>query len=267
MTTMGQLSFGRYGVTIPPTPRPSMDKLLDINTVITNAKKAKADGASRFCMGGAWRSPPKKAMPKIAEMVKEVKALGLETCMTLGMLDTDDAKQLKTAGLDYYNHNIDTSQEYYEKIITTRKFQDRLDTLENVRQAGINVCCGGIMGLGEARADRVGFIYELASMEKPPESVPINRLIAIKGTPLENQKELDAFEFVRVIAVSRIVMPESYLRLSAGRENMSDEIQALCFMAGANSIFLGDTLLTAKNPSQCHDRQLMDKLGLVAEAC
>ncbi len=241
------------------------EKLLDIDKVIEAAKEAKASGASRFCMGAAWRSPPKKAMPEVTKMIEEVKSLGLETCMTLGMLDEEDAGQLKEAGLDYYNHNIDTSPEYYDKIITTRKFQDRLDTLKNVRDAGINVCCGGILGLGETREDRVSFIHQLAILDKHPESVPINRLIAIKGTPLEEQKELDGLEFVRTIAVARLVMPQSYLRLSAGRENMTDELQALCFMAGANSIFLGDKLLTAKNPSQCDDKQLMDKLGLVAE--
>lgn len=241
------------------------EKLLDVDKVIEEANLAKASGATRFCMGGAWRRPPKKAMPKILEMVKEVKALGLETCMTLGMLDKEDASDLKSAGLDYYNHNIDTSPEYYNKVITTREFKDRLDTLQEVREAGINVCCGGIMGLGESREDRVSFLHTLATLPSHPESVPINRLIAVKGTPLENQKELDSFEFVRTIACARLLMPKSHVRLSAGRESMTDEIQTLCFMAGANSIFLGDVLLTAKNASEVRDNLLMEKIGLKAE--
>lgn len=241
------------------------EKLFDVEAVLTSAQEAKDNGATRFCMGGAWRSPPKKAMPALMEMVAQVKAMGLETCMTLGMLDQEDADALKEAGLDYYNHNLDTSPEYYEKIIKTRCYQDRLDTLQRVRNAGINVCCGGIMGLGETKADRISFLHQLANMATPPESVPINRLIAIKGTPLEDQKELDSFEFIRTIATARILMPTSHVRLSAGRESMSDELQALCFMAGANSIFLGDKLLTADNPSESRDRALMEKLGLKAE--
>lgn len=238
------------------------EKLLDTDKVIAAAKAAKAQGASRFCMGGAWRQPPKKAMPQLVEMVKQVKALNLETCMTLGMLDDEDVDALKQAGLDYYNHNLDTSPEYYASIISTRSYQERLDTLKKVRDAGINVCCGGILGLGESKADRISFLYQLSSLDKAPESVPINRLIAVKGTPLEAQKELDGLEFVRTIATARIVLPSSYLRLSAGRETMTDELQALCFMAGANSIFLGDKLLTAKNPSEHTDKQLFSRLGL-----
>lgn len=241
------------------------EKLFDVDKVIAGAVEAKANGATRFCMGGAWRSPPKKAIPALMAMIQQVKSMGLETCMTLGMLDQDDANALKEAGLDYYNHNIDTSPEYYDKIIKSRCFDDRIKTLDKVRQAGINVCCGGILGLGESKADRVSFLYQLVSMDKPPESVPINRLIAIKGTPLENQVELDSFEFVRTIATARILMPTSYVRLSAGRENMSDELQALCFMSGANAIFLGDKLLTADNPSKQSDFQLLARLGLHAE--
>lgn len=241
------------------------EKLLDIEKVLSEAKAAKDSGATRFCMGGAWRSPPKKAMPKLLEMVSEVKAMGLETCMTLGMLDKEDATALKEAGLDYYNHNIDTSPEYYNKIISTRQFQNRLDTIEEVRAAGINVCCGGIMGLGESRDDRVSFLHTLATMKQHPESVPINKLIAVKGTPLQDQKELDSFEFVRTIACARILMPKSHVRLTGGRGVMSDELQTLCFLAGANSIHLGDVLLTMKNPSEQKDNQLMEKLGLTAE--
>ena len=241
------------------------ERLLDIETVIENAKRAKAQGANRFCLGGAWRSPPKKAMPKLTQMIKEVKALGLETCMTAGMVDEDEAKAFKDAGLDFYNHNLDTSPEYYKKIISTRKYEDRLETLNNVRKAGLSVCCGGIVGLGETRADRVSFLHQLATMAPHPESVPINRLIASKGTPLENQKEVDSFELVRTIATARILMPKSHVRLTAGRETMSDELQALCFLAGANSIFLGAKLLTAKNPEKDKDFALMKKLGLRSE--
>lgn len=241
------------------------EKLLEMEKVLAEARAAKESGATRFCMGGAWRSPPKKAMPKLLEMVSQVKAMGLETCMTLGMLDKEDASALKEAGLDYYNHNIDTSPEYYNKIISTRQFQDRLDTIEEVRAAGINVCCGGIMGLGESREDRVSFLHTLATMKHHPESVPINKLIAVKGTPLEDQKELDSFEFVRSIACARIMMPKSHVRLTGGRGVMSDELQTLCFLAGANSIHLGDVLLTMKNPSEAKDSQLMEKLGLKAE--
>lgn len=241
------------------------EKLYDVEPVIKAATLAKANGATRFCMGAAWRKPPKKAIPAIKEMIKAVKDLGLESCMTLGMLDDDDVSHLKDAGLDYYNHNIDTSKDYYEKIITTRTFDDRLETLDKVRKAGINVCCGGIMGMGETRADRVQFIHHLATMEQHPESVPINRLIKIKGTPLEQEEDLIWHEFVRTIACARITMPKSHVRLSAGRESMSDELQTLCFMAGANSIFLGDKLLTAKNPGKAHDITLMEQLGLVPE--
>ena len=241
------------------------EKLFDVDKVLVGAIAAKENGATRFCMGGAWRSPPKKAMPALMEMIRQVKEIGLETCMTLGMLDEEDAGALKEAGLDYYNHNIDTSPEYYDTIIKSRFFDDRLKTLQKVRDAGINVCCGGILGLGETKNDRVSFLHALVSMEKPPESVPINRLIAIKGTPLENQKELDSFEFVRTIATARLLMPNSYVRLSAGRESMSDELQALCFMAGANAIFLGEKLLTADNPSRINDEKLLHRLGMHAE--
>lgn len=241
------------------------EKLYDVESVITAAREAKARGAARFCMGGAWRSPPKKAMPALMEMVREVKAMGMETCMTLGMLDKEDAQALKESGLDYYNHNIDTSPEYYNKVITTRCFQDRIDTLNTVREAGINVCCGGIMGLGESQADRVSFLQQLANMQPQPESVPINRLIAFKGTPQEKTRELDPFEFVRTIATARILLPKSHVRLSAGRKEMSDELQALCFMAGANSIHMGDKLLTADNPSKDSDEVFMAKLGLMPE--
>jgi biotin synthase len=239
------------------------ESLLDTASVIEDAKKAKANGSSRFCMGAAWRSPPKKDFPKVIEMIKAVKAMGLETCVTLGMLDKDQAQQLNEAGLDYYNHNLDTSPDFYKKIITTRTYEDRLVTLENVRQAGINVCCGGIVGMGETRQDRIEFLLQLANLSEAPESVPINRLMAIKGTPLENTEKLDNMEFIRMIAVARIMFPTSYVRLSAGRVTMSEEMHALCFMAGANSMFSGDTLLTAPNPETNKDNQLLHKLGMI----
>lgn len=238
------------------------EKLLDMDNVLSAAKKAKANGASRFCMGGAWRSPPKKAMPQLLEMVKKVRALGLETCMTLGMLDKEQAEQLKTAGLDYYNHNLDTSPEYYDKVVTTRCFKDRLDTLACVSEAGIKVCCGGIMGLGESKEDRISFLHQLTLLEKPPESVPLNRLVAIKGTPMEDKPMLDDIEFVRTIATARCLLPSSVLRLSAGRESMTDAMQALCFMAGANSIHTGSKLLTTSNPAEDDDKAMLEKLGL-----
>src|SRR3990167_911999 len=240
----------------------SKEKLMELNAIVEKAREAKASGATRFCMGAAWRHLPKKEMPKIAEIVKEVKSLGLETCMTLGMLTEEQAQELHAAGLDYYNHNIDTSPEYYQKIITTRCFQDRLDTLSHVRNAGIKVCCGGIVGLGETRSDRIEFIKALANLPEHPQSVPINRLVAVKGTPLENTASLDNLEFIRTIAVARIIMPKSVVRLSAGREKMSDEMQALCFFAGANSIFYGEKLLTTKNPECERDVQLFQKLGI-----
>lgn len=240
------------------------EKLISVNTVLSAASDAKQAGASRFCMGAAWRSPHTKDMEALCEMIKEVKALGLETCMTLGMLDSAKAVQLKQAGLDYYNHNLDTSPEYYPEVITTRTYQDRLDTLQSVRQAGINVCCGGIVGMGESRQDRISLLQQLANLPEHPQSVPINQLVKIEGTPLAQTEDIDSFEFVRSIAVARIVMPQSVVRLSAGRNSMSDETQALCFFAGANSIFYGDKLLTTENPDQHQDRALFSKLGLQA---
>lgn len=240
------------------------ENLMCIDDVLTKAKEAKASGATRFCMGGAWRSPPEKAMPALADMVRSVKDLGLETCMTLGMLSQEQARTLKEAGLDYYNHNIDTSPSYYDKVITTRTFSDRLQTLENVRQSGISVCCGGILGLGETRDDRIEFLLTLANLETPPESVPINRLIPVAGTPLANAEPVEGIELVRTVATARILMPKSVIRLTAGRTEMSDELQALCFLAGANSIFIGDKLLTEANPQMAKDEHLFTKLGLKA---
>ena len=237
-------------------------KLMDRRSVVAEARCAKAEGASRFCMGAAWRSPKDRDMDALCDMIGDVKALGLETCMTLGMLSTGQAEQLSEAGLDYYNHNIDTSPEYYGQVITTRTFQDRIDTLEKVRAAGMKVCCGGIVGMGEAAADRTGLLLALANMSPPPESVPINALMPIEGTPLGDSEPVSPLDFARLIAVARILMPTSYVRLSAGRENMSDEAQALCFLAGANSIFVGDELLTANNPGQAKDRALFDALGV-----
>jgi biotin synthase len=240
------------------------EKLMSLGAVLEEARAAKNAGASRFCMGAAWRSPKDRDLDKVCAMVEGVKALGLETCVTLGMLDGDQAQRLKSAGLDYYNHNLDTSPEFYGAIITTRTYQDRLDTLAYVREAGIHVCCGGIVGMGEGREDRVGMIATLASLPEHPESVPINMLVRVDGTPLMETETLDALEFVRTIAVARITMPASVVRLSAGREDMSEETQALCFLAGANSIFYGPKLLTTPNPAQDRDRALMQKLGLVA---
>lgn len=244
----------------------SVEKMTDTQSVIDAAKQAKAAGATRFCISAGWRSPKEKDLAQITGMVKEIKALGLETCATLGMLDAHQADTLKSAGLDYYNHNLDTSPEFYPEIITTRCYQDRLDTLDHVRQAGIKVCCGGIIGLGESREDRASLLSVLASLSPQPESVPINRLIPIQGTPLENTPAIDELEFVRTIAVARILLPHSYIRLSAGRMSMSDAMQALCFFAGANSIFYGDKLLTTANPEHNADRALLDKLGMVAHA-
>jgi biotin synthase len=242
------------------------EKLMDVDAVIATAREAKAHGSQRFCMGAAWREPKDRDMPALTRMVAEVKAMGLETCMTLGMLTRDQARALKAAGLDYYNHNIDTSPEHYGDIITTRTFQDRLDTLEQVRNAGIAVCCGGIVGMGETRDDRVGFIHALATLPRHPESVPINALVPIRGTPLgdmlDGAKMIDDIEFVRTVAVARITMPKSMVRLSAGRESMSESTQALCFLAGANSIFTGDKLLTAANAGDGADAALFAKLGL-----
>ncbi|MBT3551145.1 MAG: biotin synthase BioB [Rhodospirillaceae bacterium] len=242
------------------------ESLLDIAEVTKAARQAKDEGATRFCMGAAWRSPNASQMDLIAAMIGAVKEEGMEACVTLGMLNDGQAERLKEAGLDYYNHNIDTSEDFYGKIISTRSFDDRLDTLARVREAGINVCAGGIIGMGEARADRVGMLLTLASLPEPPESVPINLLIPIAGTPLENAAPPDIFEIVRTIAAARIMMPASYVRLSAGRESMSDELHALCFMAGANSMFIGDKLLTAANPAGAHDRDLLERLGLSLEA-
>lgn len=238
------------------------EKLISVEAVLEKAREAKANGAARFCMGAAWRSPPAKAMDELSRMISEVKKLGLETCMTLGMLSTPQAQALKEAGLDYYNHNIDTSPGYYEKVVTTRTFSDRLETLENVRNAGIHVCSGGILGLGETRADRIEFLMTLANLPVPPESVPINRLIPVAGTPLAAAKPVDGIELVRTVATARIMMPKSAVRLTAGRTEMSEELQALCFFAGANSVFLGDKLLTEENPQQEKDAQLFAKLGL-----
>ena len=240
------------------------EKLLDLEAVLAEARAAKAGGASRFCMGAAWRSPKDRDLEKVCDMVEGVKALGMETCVTLGMLTGEQAKRLKTCGLDYYNHNLDTSPEFYGEIITTRTYQDRLDTLGHVRAAGINVCCGGIVGMGEKLDDRVGMIATLASLPVHPESVPINMLVHVEGTPLAETATIDPLDFVRTIAVARITMPASMVRLSAGREDMSEETQALCFLAGANSIFYGPKLLTAPNPGRDHDMALLDKLGLHA---
>ncbi len=237
-------------------------KLMEVERVIAEAKKAKDAGATRYCMGAAWRSPKARDMESVVAMVEGVKTLGMETCMTLGMLSDDDITKLSHAGLDYYNHNVDTSEAYYSKVITTRTYADRLDTLDRVRQAGMKVCSGGIVGMGEERQDRVDMLVTLANLEEHPESVPINMLIAIPGTPLEHVEKLDAIDFVRTIAVARLMMPKSFVRLSAGRTEMSDETQALCFFAGANSIFVGDTLLTAGNPGEDADSGLFAKLGL-----
>ncbi|PKO82840.1 MAG: biotin synthase BioB [Betaproteobacteria bacterium HGW-Betaproteobacteria-11] len=238
------------------------EDLLALEEVITNATAAKAKGASRFCMGAAWRGPKEKDLERVTEMVSAVKALGMETCVTLGMLKEGQAEKLKQAGLDYYNHNLDTAPEFYGQVISTHSQADRFDTLARVREAGIKVCCGGIVGMGETRRARAALIAELANMEPPPESVPINQLVPMPGTPLENAPPLDPFEFVRTIAVARIALPTSMVRLSAGRQAMSDELQALCFLAGANSIFYGDKLLTAGNPEADRDEALFARLGL-----
>jgi biotin synthase len=237
-------------------------KLMDLPSVLADAKAARDGGATRFCMGAAWRSPKDKDLDQVCEMVAGVKALGMETCVTLGMLTAPQATRLKEAGLDYYNHNIDTSPEYYREIITTRTFEDRLETLAHVRDAGIHVCCGGIVGMGEDEDDRVGMIHALATLPTHPESVPVNLLMRVGGTKLAESAPIDTLDFVRTIAVARITMPKSVVRLSAGRNQMSDEAQALCFLAGANSIFCGTKLLTTPNPDEDHDRALLDKLGM-----
>ena len=241
------------------------EKLMPVAAVIEEAKAAQANGATRFCMGAAWRSPNYKNLPYVVEMVKGVKALGLETCMTLGMLDQQQSEALAEAGLDYYNHNLDTSPEYYGEIITTRTYQDRLNTLGNVRNSGMKVCSGGIVGMGENELDRAGLLIQLANMPAHPESVPINMLVKVKGTPFENIDDLDPFEFIRTIATARIMMPQSHVRLSAGREDMNEQMQAMAFFAGANSIFYGEKLLTTANPAANKDMQLFKRLGIEPE--
>ncbi len=240
------------------------ERLLSLDEVRAAAQNARDNGASRFCMGAAWRNPTDKNLDRVIEMIGVVRELGLETCVTLGMLTREQTRRLKEAGLDYYNHNLDTSPEYYREIITTRTYQDRLDTLEHLREEGINVCCGGIIGMGETELDRIGLLQQLANLPEHPESVPINLLVQVEGTPLYGTDELDGIEFARTIAVARILMPRSVVRLSAGRTAMSDELQALCFAAGANSIFYGDTLLTTPNPEQNEDQALFARLGIVA---
>ncbi|MEH6473744.1 MAG: biotin synthase BioB [Halopseudomonas sp.] len=241
------------------------ERLMKVKQVLREAEAAKAKGATRFCMGAAWRSPRAKDMPYVVEMIKGVKSMGLEACMTLGMLDDKQAGDLAEAGLDYYNHNLDTSEDYYGSIITTRTYQDRLDTLQNVREAGMKVCCGGIMGMGEELKDRISLLLTLANMADHPESVPLNMLVKVEGTPLDQVEDLEPFDFIRTIAVARILMPHSHVRLSAGRQIMNEQMQALCFMAGANSIFYGEKLLTTDNPETDSDRQLFTKLGINPE--
>lgn len=241
------------------------EKLMQENEILSFAKKAKENGATRFCMGAAWKSPKDKDIQKLSSIIKGVKNLGLETCMTLGMLEKHQAQNLADSGLDYYNHNLDSSKEFYSQVITTRTYDERLQTLENVREAGMKVCCGGIVGMGENRVDRVNLLKTLANLPTQPQSVPINMLVASKGTPLENTQQIDTFEFLRTIAVARILMPKSYIRLSAGRENMPDEAQALAFLCGANSFFYGEKLLTTSNPSANEDLQLLSKLGMSIE--
>jgi biotin synthase len=243
------------------------ETLMDVGSVVERAKAARQAGATRFCMGAAYRSPKARELSQIAEMVREVRALGLETCATLGMLTREQAEELKAAGLDYYNHNLDSSAEHYEKIITTRTYQDRLDTLAAVRAAGIKVCCGGILGMGETELDRAKLLHTLATLPEHPESVPINQLVQVPGTPLDGTPRLDPLEFVRAIAVARVLMPKAHVRLSAGRSEMSDELQALCFLAGANSIFYGEKLLTTGNPDVAHDQELFARLGVEPEPC
>ena len=238
------------------------ERLLPLDDVVEKAKQAKAAGAERFCMGAAWRNPTDKNLDKVIDMILAVKDLGMESCVTLGMLTEPQSKRLKDAGLDYYNHNLDTSPEYYPDIITTRTYQDRLDTLKHVRDSGINVCSGGIVGMGESRLDRVSLLQQLANLPEHPDSVPMNMLVQVEGTPLHGIDKLEPLEFVRSIAIARILMPKSVVRLSAGRSEMSEETQALCFLAGANSIFYGDQLLTTDNPDENHDQQLFAKLGI-----
>ncbi|VTU35840.1 biotin synthase BioB [Variovorax sp. RA8] len=241
-------------------------KLMALDEVLAAAQAAKEHGATRFCMGAAWRSPKERHLEPVIEMVRGVKALGLETCVTLGMLEAEQAQRLADAGLDYYNHNLDSAPEFYDKIITTRTYQDRIDTLGHVRDAGLHVCCGGIVGMGESRLERAGLIAQLANLDPCPESVPINNLVQVEGTPLAGTEPLDPFEFVRTIAVARITMPKSMVRLSAGREQMDEALQSLCFLAGANSIFYGDRLLTTANPQAAKDRALLARLGMRSDA-
>lgn len=241
------------------------EKLMQVDKVIAEARKAKASGATRFCMGAAWRSPHNRDMPYVLEMVKGVKSLGLETCMTLGMLNEEQSQDLAEAGLDYYNHNLDTSPEYYGEIISTRSYQDRLSTLDNVRQAGMKVCSGGILGMGEGEQDRIGLLLQLANMPVHPESVPINMLVRVEGTPFADVEDFDPFDFIRTIAVARMMMPQSHVRLSAGREDMNEQMQAMAFFAGANSIFYGEKLLTTPNPEASKDMQLFKRLGIKPE--
>ncbi len=238
------------------------EPLMKIEAVVAAAQKAKEAGATRFCMGAAWRGPKDGDLEKVNEMISKIKGMGLETCATLGLLSDGQAEKLKEAGLDFYNHNIDTSPEFYNQIITTRNFEDRIKTLESARKANLKICCGGIIGMGENNKDRISMLVTLANLEQPPESVPINKLIRIPGTPLENVEPTDPFDFIRTIALARILMPKSYVRLSAGREDMSDEMQALCFFAGVNSIFYGEKLLTAANPEPAKDNELFARLGL-----
>jgi biotin synthase len=241
------------------------EALLELDAVVAAAMQAKADGATRFCMGAAYRGPKPRQLERITDMVREVRALGLETCATLGMLEPAQARELKEAGLDYYNHNLDTSEAFYGEIITTRSYQDRLDTLAAVREAGLNVCCGGILGMGESESDRIALLHTLATLPQHPESVPINQLVQVAGTPMHGLPPLDPLDLVRTIATGRLLMPRSYLRLSAGRMEMNDAVQALCFLAGANSIFHGEKLLTTPNPGRTHDQTLFDRLGLSPE--
>ncbi|CAH0526495.1 biotin synthase BioB [Vibrio hippocampi] len=238
------------------------ERLMEVERVLDAAQKAKDAGSTRFCMGAAWKNPKQRDMPLLTDMIQGVKEMGLETCMTLGMLTPDQANSLADAGLDYYNHNLDTSPEFYGNIITTRTYQDRLDTLSHVRDAGMKICSGGIIGLGESSNDRAGLLMELANLPVHPESVPINMLVKVKGTPLEEVEDVDPFDFIRLIAIARIMMPESAVRLSAGRENMNQQMQTLCFMAGANSVFYGCKLLTTPNPDEDKDLQLFNKLGI-----
>ena len=259
---LAQLLINQGYLNLESVSSATPEKLATIEEVVSQASLAKNKGASRFCMGAAWRQPKQKDLDSVVSMIKVIKDMNMESCVTLGMLSSDQARQLKDAGLDYYNHNIDSSPEYYTKIISTRDYNERLATLDNVREAGISVCCGGIIGMGESSEDRAGFLLTLANMPSHPESVPINMLVKVEGTPLNDAEAADPIEFVRIIAAARIMMPRSYIRLSAGRNDMSDEMQALCYLAGANSIFYGEKLLTTDNPQLNQDRQLLERLGI-----